>query len=147
MMLPLLLAAALMAPPQGPAKATLEGVTLLQGAPRGEDGGEPSLKAHLRVSGLPASSHLRLRLWKTNVAGVTRMNAGTLAQNGRVGAIPLALQFQGGPEHFELTAPWPGATSPEDRIVVEIFVGRRRVAWAASEITLQRRRGAHPSRD
>ncbi|HJW33577.1 MAG TPA: hypothetical protein VJ505_09465 [Holophagaceae bacterium] len=144
-MLPVLLAAALMAPAQGPAKAVLEGVVLLQGAPRGEGGGDPSLSAHLRVYGLPARAHLRLRLWKTTPAGVTSMGAGSLAQSRRIGAIPLALHAEGGPDAFELTAPWPGTISPEDRVVVEVFVGRRRVAWTASEITVQRRRGAGPT--
>ncbi len=138
---PLALALGLLVPPAKPIRVSLGEATVFTGMGRGEGTTPPpTLRAHVELSELPPKARPRIKAWRTTAGGLKHF---AQVPRPRAGATLLEADLQGGPSAFELTAPWPEEPpTQKDRLVVEVFLGRRRVAWTAAEVRTQPRREA-----
>lgn len=131
---PLLLAA--QAPP---VTAELQSVAIRLGAgmaPKGQSA-RPVLSGTLRVTGLPQGSLPRFHCWQVPAALAHWLEQGRLPA-GLKGARRLPqLRVAASDGVFFVSGPWLGAEETPDRLLVEVWLGRRRVAWAYAPIQTQ----------
>lgn len=101
--------------------------------PPGHAPRQPTMGARLETRRLPRQ--VRLRYWKLPDRFVPLLAKGQAAHQVGNAALPLDLaEVPQAAGVILLSGVWPEAPREEDRLVVEAWVGERRVAWTASAL-------------
>lgn len=120
----------------GVVKARILGASVTSGAGREPRGPlpPPRLSAELELMGIPPKAQPRFKAWsvdsQTLPAG--KIGAGPIAPGRH--ALPLACAFSPTGQGYRLQGNWKGPLEPAHSLVVEVFLGRRRIAWATAPV-------------
>lgn len=131
----------------GPVKARLFQASVVSGAGREPKGAvpPPRLSARLEVTGLPRKARPRFKVWRLNAQALPALKAGVRSNLPKLGARALDCSFTRMEGAYQLQGTWIGPVEPEISLVVEVFLGRRRVAMATSSVEEHLLPSAKPS--
>jgi hypothetical protein len=90
------------------------------------------------AEGLKAGAKAELRAWRMAVVDLPALERGANLRFVRGGKGRLEVKATEGASHtWTLQGEWPGAPKAEDRLVVEVWVGTRRVGFAVAPLSEQ----------
>jgi hypothetical protein len=131
----------MLAAPKGkPVAVKIARASVTWGAGVEPKGALPPARLHAEVAaeGLKAGAKAELRAWRMAVVDLPALERGANLRFVRGGKGRLEVKATEGASHtWTLQGEWPGAPKAEDRLVVEVWVGTRRVGFAVAPLSEQ----------
>ena len=128
-------------------KVHLSQASVISGAGREPRGAvpPPRLSARLEITGLSPKAKPRFKVWSLNTRALQALKVGGSPVTPKLGATALDCTFARMEGAYQLQGTWIGPVDPDISLVVEVFLGRRRVALAASPVEEHLLPSAKPS--
>lgn len=131
----------MLAAPKGkPVAVKITRASVTWGAGVEPKGALPPARLHAEVAaeGLRAGAKAELRAWRMGVADLPALERGANLRFVRGGRGRLDVKVTETAQHtWTLQGEWPGAPKAEERLVVEVWVGTRRVGYAVAPLSEQ----------
>ncbi|HJV89428.1 MAG TPA: hypothetical protein VJ623_03905 [Holophagaceae bacterium] len=131
-------------------KVLLSEAVVTWGAGREPKGPMPpaAFSAKVAMTGLKAGAKAELRAWRMLVSDLPALAEGAQLRFVRGGLGRLEAQAtETGPGTWTLRGTWPGAPEAEERLVVEVWLGGRRVGYAVAPVAEHLRPVGRPQGD
>ncbi len=128
-------------------KVTLEKASVTWGAGVEPQGALPPARLHAVVTaeGLKAGAKAELRAWRMLASDLPALTEGAQLRFVRGGKGRLDVKVtETAKGAWTLQGQWPGAPAPEERLVVEVWVGTHRVGYAIAPLSEQALPAARP---
>lgn len=136
----------------GPSKGKPVNVKLTQAVVTSGAGVEPrgsaspaQVEAEVTVAGLKSPKGLEFRAWRLQAADLPALERGANLRFVRGGQGRLETTATPGPEGtWKVQGGWSGTPKAEDRLVVEVWRGTRRLGYAVAPLTEHLLQGGRP---
>lgn len=144
---PLFLLSALAVQGADKVQARLLRASVISGAGREPLGAlpPPRLRATLEITGLPPKAKPRFKVWIVNSRTLPALEAGANPAGRRIHGAALVCPVTQVEGSYSVQGTWKGPVDPDLRVVVEVFLGRRRLALAAAPVEEHLLPSAKPS--